>query len=169
MRLFFRLFLVLSIFFGLYTGFVFSSFMEGIVRGIFFGAISALILTVLNNRLAGNSSNGSSGVHQTRNVKLQLSYDKVFDICVESIKVIKNCKLEFESRSQGEIVAKAGMNWKTLGDVIEYKLNRTDNDLISIELSSRPSLRTTMVDYGKNRENVDKIVEYLNKYAVKNI
>jgi hypothetical protein len=105
------------------------------------------------------------GVHHVRNVELRLPYDKAFDLCIESLGLIKKCKIHNEDRSQGKIVAKAGMTWKTWGDVISFEVRRIGNDAIQVAVSSRPSVRTTLVDYGKNLENVETLVGFLNAHS----
>jgi len=104
------------------------------------------------------------GVHQVRNVELLLPYDKAFDLCVESLSLTKKCEIQDENRSQGKIFAKAGTTWKTWGDVISFEIRKTGNDRIQVEVSSRPAMSTTLVDFGKNLENVETIVGFLNAH-----
>ncbi len=170
-----KLFLATGIPFGIFMGIfnsfkygIFSSLVAGVVGGIFFGGFMSLILGFLHRRSIRRMSSGKSeeamGVHHVRNVELRLPYDKAFDLCIESLSLIKKCKIQNENRSQGKIVTKAGMTWKTWGDVISFEICKTGNDGIQVEVSSRPALRTTLVDYGKNLENVETIVGFLNAY-----
>lgn len=154
-----------------------SSFLYGIPSGlaigavsvIYFGGFMSLSLGFLHiksvERMALGKSAEAMGVHHVRNVELRLPYDKAFDLCIESLSLIKKCKIRNEDRFQGRIVAKAGMTWKTWRDTISFEVRKTGNGGIQIEVSSRPALRTTMVDYGKNLENVEKIVEFLNAHS----
>jgi hypothetical protein len=116
-------------------------------------------------RMALGKSAEAMGVRHVRNVELRLPYDEAFDLCIESLSLIKKCKIHNEDRVQGKIVAKAGMTWKTWRDVISFEVRKIGNDGIQIEVSSRPALRTTVVDYGKNLENVEKIVGFLNAHS----
>ena len=100
-------------------------------------------------------------VHHLRSIELQLPYDKAFNLCIESLSLIKKCKIQKENRSQGKIIAKAGMTWKTWGDVISFDMRKIDNNRTQVTVSSRPIVRTTLVDCGKNLENVEKIIRFL--------
>jgi hypothetical protein len=101
------------------------------------------------------------GVHHTRKVNLNLSYDEAYKACVESIHQIKKSKIVKEDPINGTVDAKAGISWKTFGDKISFKLKRLENDHTEVEFSSRPIIRTTLIDYGKNLRNVQIIENYL--------
>ncbi len=109
-------------------------------------------------------SKETMGVHHVRNIELQVSYDKVFDLCIESLNSVKRCKINKENRPQGKIDARAGMTWKTWGDVVSFDVRKIDSDRTQIEVSSRPVVRTTLVDYGKNLENVEKIIKFIKEH-----
>ena len=128
----------------------------------------SLILGFLHYRSVKRMSFGTSeeamGVHHVRNVELRLPYDKAFDLCIESLNLIKKCKIQKEDLSQGEIDARAGMTWRTFGDVISFEVRKIGDDRIQVEVSSRPAVRATLVDYGKNLENVEQIAGFLNAH-----
>src|SRR4030042_3387264 len=105
------------------------------------------------------------GGHHVRNVELRVPYDEAFDLCIESLNVVKRSKIQKENRSQGKIVARTGMTWRTWGDVISFAIRNPGNDGIQIEVSSRPALRWTLIDYGKNLENVELIIGFLNAHS----
>ncbi len=79
--------------------------------------------------------------------------------------MIKKCKIQKEDRYQGKIVARAGMTWRTWADVISFEVRKIGSDGIQVEVSSRPAVRTTLVDYGKNLENVEKIAGLLKAHS----
>lgn len=176
MNRYLKLFLATGIPFGIFM-IIFNSFQHGIssglvtgaVEGIFFGIFMSLVLGFMHSRSVKRMSSGESdeamGVHHVRNVELRLDYDMVFKLCIESLSRIKKCKIKNEDRSKGKLIAKAGMTWKTFGDVISFEIHKMGDDRIQVEVSSRPSLRTTLVDYGKNLENVERIVEFLNAHS----
>ena len=55
------------------------------------------------------------------------------------------------------------MSWKTWGYIISFEVRKIDNDRTQIKVSSRPAVSTTLVDYGSNLENVEKIISFLEK------
>lgn len=176
MNRYLKLFLGTGIPFGIFMG-ISNSFrygfpsglVEGLFAGIFFGGFMSLILGFLHSRSVKRMPSGKSeeamDVHHLRNVELWLPYDKVFNLCVESLRLIKKCKIQKEDISQGKIVAKASMTWKTWGDVISFDVRKIDNDRTQVIVSSRPAVRTTLVDYGKNLENVERISSFLKEQS----
>ncbi len=56
------------------------------------------------------------------------------------------------------------VSWKSWGEIIAFDIHKT-NDVIQVEISSRSVVHTTLVDYGKNLENVEKIVSFLKEHA----
>lgn len=98
---------------------------------------------------------------KVKSVELQMSFNDAFDLCVRSLSQIKRSKIKEKSRSQGRIVAKGGISIKSFGEVIEFKLKEISCDKTGIELSSRPTVPITLVDYGKNRANIEKLVTFL--------
>jgi len=175
MNRYLKLFLATGIPFGIFMGVFYSlryGFPEGLIAGLFaglfLGGFMSLILGFLHSRSVKRMPFGKSkeamDVHHVRNIELRVSYDKAFDLCIESLNLIKRCKIRKEDRSQGKVDARAGMTWKTLGDVISFDVRKIDNDRTQIEVSSRPAVRTTLVDYGKNLENVEKIIRFLKEH-----
>lgn len=101
------------------------------------------------------------GVHQVRNIELNLPYNKVFNLCIESLNLIKRCEIEEKDSSQGKIIAKVGVNWMTSGDIISFKIHKINDNKSQVEVSSKPRMPTVIIDWGKNLENVETISSFL--------
>ena len=84
---------------------------------------------------------------------------------MESLSSIRKCKIRNREFSQGKIVAKVGLTWKSWEDVVSVDVSKMDDDRTQVEVSSRPALRTALVDNGKNLENVQKIAKFLNAHS----
>ena len=106
-----------------------------------------------------------SSVHHSRKIVLHLSYDAAFKLCIASIGRIERSKITKEDRPNGKIDAKGGITWKTLGDKIEFNLTSLDEGCTEVEFSSRPAIRTTLIDYGKNLQNVQTIEHFLKEHG----
>jgi hypothetical protein len=76
------------------------------------------------------------------------------------LKTINRCRIISKSLDNGEIRARAGLNWKTWGDDIFFKLTHGTGSTVA-EISSRPSARSTMIDFGKNLDNIERIRRFL--------
>jgi hypothetical protein len=167
-----KIFLATGIPFGIFMAVLFSiiyginaGLPGGLISGLIFGFLMFIILGYLHNRavnkIAGDISYGSMGTCHAQNIELQLPYERAFDLCIRSLDLIGRCRVLEEDRSEGMIVARSSVNWKTWGDTISYDISRTDNDSTAVKVSSRPTSWSTLVDYGKNLENVKIIVSFL--------
>ncbi|MEW6715022.1 MAG: hypothetical protein AB1306_08040 [Nitrospirota bacterium] len=169
-----KIFLAGGIPFGLFTAVLFSylygmklGLSSGLVSGLIFGFIVFIILGFLHSRavekIAGDISEESMGTCQVRNMELPLPYDKTFDLCIQSLSLISRCRVKKEDRSQGKIMARSSVNWKTWGDTISFGITGISDEKTAVKVSSKPTARSTIVDYGKNLENVKTIISFLGK------
>ena len=55
------------------------------------------------------------------------------------------------------------MTSKTFGCVVSYEIKSIGERLTEIEVTSRPKIRTTLVDYGENLENVERLCKFLSE------
>lgn len=172
MNLYLKLFLFFFI--GTIVAVIIASFLIGYPEiGISFGIPFAFILSVISTLILGNlhtisvkklhsnSSKEALNVSHIQNIELPVPYGEVFDLCLESIKLIKSGKIKNKNRSEGIINAKVGLNWKTWGDKISFKLTNIGINRTRVEFSSKPVVPTTLVDYGKNLENIEIINNFL--------
>ena len=169
-----KIFLSGGITFGIFTAVLFSylygikvGLPGGLISGTIFGFVMFIILGFLHSRavekIAGDRSEGSMETNQVRNIELQLPYDRSFDLCIKSLGLISRCRIEEEDRSQGKILASSSINWKTWGDTISFDITGISNERTAVKISSRPTSWSTLVDYGKNLENVKTIVSFLER------
>lgn len=100
-------------------------------------------------------------VHQTKVVEIMMPYERAFELCVSSFRILKGAKVMKSNQPLGYIEALTGVSWKTWGDIISFRLQALDNDHTRIEVSSRPRYALQLVDYGSNLSNVEKISKFL--------
>lgn len=67
------------------------------------------------------------------------------------------------SENQNKINLSGSLSWWSYGEKIIVEFIKGNNGINQFNISSRPKLKTTMVDYGKNRENVEKIEQLILK------
>ncbi len=169
MNLYLKLFLAFGISVGILVG-VLNSFLigspmgliAGLIVALFAGGVSSIVVGYLHNRsvrrMPYGEPEGAMEVHHVRHVELRLPYDQAFDLCISSLNAVNKGRIRREDRPLGRIEAKGGMTWKSWGEVISFDLRRVDANRTRVEVSSKPVLRTTLVDLGKNLENVEKVV-----------
>jgi len=169
-----KIFLANGVPFGVFMGILFSSLYglnagltAGLMSGLIFGFLMFIILGFLHSRavrkISGGTAGASMGTSHERNIKLHLPIDKAFDLCIESLGMIGKCRVREQDRSRGRIIAGSPVNWKTWGDTISFDITAAGREETGVRISSRPTSRSTIVDYGKNLENVEKIVSFLKK------
>jgi hypothetical protein len=169
-----KIFMANGVPFGTFMGILFSSLygvnaglQGGLMSGLIFGFLMFIILGILHSRavrkISGATSVESLDTFQSRNIKLPLPFENAFDLCIESLSQIRGCRVQEQDRSRGKIIAKSPVNWKTWGDTISFNLAGTGNEKTDVMISSRPTSWSTIVDYGKNLENVERIISYLQR------
>lgn len=104
----------------------------------------------------------SKSVHQTRELELRLPDDKVFDLCMASLSLVRGM-VQQEERSMGRLVAKTGFSWKSNGEIIDFTLTKLEDEHTRVVISSKPAISITLVDWGRNKQNIERISEFLKK------
>lgn len=170
-----RLFLQTSIPFGLFMmiydfiayGISISGILSGVISGVVFGAIMTGVIGYWHIRSVKRKSSddyeNNYNVEQIKEIDLSISYDQAFKLCIESLDQLKKAKVEDKDYSQGWIIAKTGITWDTFGDTISFKLTEQEDCNTNIVISSKPT-HFQIADYGKNLDNVNKIISFLEKY-----
>ncbi|WP_273130964.1 hypothetical protein [Bacillus weihaiensis] len=74
---------------------------------------------------------------------------------------LHKAKVKEENLEKGFILVRTGINIRTWGEVIKVTVTSIENERTLVTIESKPIVITTMVDYGKNLENVKIISEYL--------
>lgn len=162
------LFLVMSIIYGagmalMLVGITESWLKYAIMSGLFFGLITTAILSLIqwiNLKRTGQSASIVK-VHNTLQLEIAASKQEAFGLCTHALQQVNKCSIEQSNFSLGRLTASAGMNWLTWGDEIELHIEETAHNQCVISLSSRPKVKTTLIDYGKNRDNIKRMVDFI--------
>ena len=141
----------------------------GTLMFVIFGSIAfvfSFIQVMWSKRIQPEKPEEAQKVRHVREIELQLPYNDAFNVCCESLASIQCCAIEKKDLSQGKIVAKAGTSLRSWGEVITFDIEQVDAWRTRVRVSSRSPLRTTIIDWGKNLENVQKIAQYLKEKGV---
>lgn len=167
-----RIFIFASIPFGIYMGSIgaiasgpWYGLLIGVGSGLFYGLFMALILGAMNQfltkQLKTDYNENLLGVHQVQLVTLKHSFEDAITACQSSLLELKYCTITHTDMELGVIHAQTKTTWKSFGEKIMLTVSTAEPDLCKITISSRPALKTTLVDYGKNVENVRSIINSL--------
>jgi hypothetical protein len=108
-----------------------------------------------------NIQNLLEGVHFVRRIEVPLTYSETFDLCIASVNALKKAKIETRDKMRGLVIARTGVSFKGMGEDITLNVKVVNDNTTKIEVSSKPVLRTTLADLGKNRENVELITDFI--------
>jgi hypothetical protein len=168
MKLIFKLFVCLSIPFGLFMGLLIgadSDFTTGVYygvrEGVFFGFFMAVTLAWLQRR-ATRKYGEVTPVQSLRIETLASSMPLVFDKSVEALEQF-GAQIKSQNESEGTIVARARASWKSFGELISIHIRQIGDANFEVIIESRPRFRGTIIDYGKGRENVEALAALLTK------
>jgi len=78
----------------------------------------------------------------------------------EEALIIAGAIINFRDSAAGRIAATVPMTFKSFGETVGVDISGTDGDVrVSIESTSR--LRTTLFDWRKNSENVERVASWI--------
>ena len=150
------------LFYGLPMG-IAGGFLTGLTAGTVLFFIMGPLHEMSVKKIAFDGSEGSTGVHHVREIEILMSFNESFDLCIRSLDLISRSRVKEKDRSGGRIIARAGLNWRTWGDTISFEISASGEGSSRIRVSSRPAARSTIVDFGKNLQNVNRIVSFLER------
>ncbi|RLE64609.1 MAG: hypothetical protein DRJ38_05180 [Thermoprotei archaeon] len=97
-----------------------------------------------------------------RVVELECPYDEAFNLCTLALNAVKGgAKILSRNKSTGLITTKTGATIYSWGEVITFNIRRVSDNRTRIEITSKPANIIQILDYGKNFENIEKIVAFL--------
>ena len=147
-----------------------SSVIADIIIGGIYGLLMTLVLGGLHRlkvrSLSDKRSKHNLDVVQQGTLLLALPYERAWDLCVQALGTLPRSTIEDADRAAGKQVARIGMSWSSWGEQITCDLKAVDAHTTQLTLVSRPTLKTTLLDYGKNLQNVEQIRTYLAPYRV---
>lgn len=174
MRIYIEIFLVIFAIFTIVTtstyiieygfsGEIFSWLWDDILiaAGLSFLITSLHYLAV--RRLPYKKTKGSLDVFQLRKMTIPLPYSDSMKRCIASLETIGDVRIMEVSYTNGKIIAMVPASWKTLGQVISFKVSESSGSHSNIEVFSKPAFTIIRADFGKNLDNVEKIVAFLEK------
>lgn|SRR5690554_3880608 len=133
---------------------------------LFFGVTMSLILVSFHRYRLKKSgvqeiSDQNLGVSQKKDIKSELSKSEL----IEKLKtdpIIGKMKM---TETENGILLNTGMTWKSWGEEIKIIQKANEECGFDYRIISRPKLITTLVDYGKNLENVNRIENVIKNIA----
>jgi hypothetical protein len=166
-RFFFRTFVFCGFFFGLFQAAaslfegktVAAATIVGIITGSFFGLMMAVTMTPFLARQLRRRGFDLDGelpdVDARETVAVPLPPDAALERCRAALDQLRVRTVRTDPAS-AMVRGRVPMTWATWGERIECRVHPAEQGS-RVEIRSRPVLRTTLVDFGRNRENVERV------------
>ncbi|WP_077211930.1 hypothetical protein [Bacillus dakarensis] len=138
----------------------------GVIAGLLFGACIAIGLVTINYLFTKSAGEGlDSSVNREKEIEVHLNYNHAFEVCKSSISALRNAKIMNIDYREGIIHVRTAANFRTLGEQIILSVQEISDEVCKIHLQSKPAYPTTVVDYGKNIENIKLLTSYFEQQA----
>ena len=129
---------------------------------LFFGFWMASFFTYFTKR-----THKKKGITKLTNEILSVNQltEIISDLSIkELIEKLKNDTI-FKAMNMKEIdngiIIKSGISLKSWGEKIQITETKNDKEKRTLIISSKPKLKTTLVDFGQNKENIDRVVKLI--------
>lgn len=81
---------------------------------------------------------------------------------IHKLQASKDFKIISSTNDKNSIELKSGLSFESWGEKIEIETIKNENNVFTYLIKSKPIIEYTLADYGKNKENVDKIINIIN-------
>jgi hypothetical protein len=136
------------------------------ILGIIVSALSmALILGILHYlsvRKISQSQQFDLSPIQHRVLVLKSNSTNIFENCVVILQKFPARIIE-NNAMKNYITARTNMSWKSWGDNIRIDVIQVDDISTQVKITCRPSLKTTLVDFGINYKNAEKLLSLISE------
>lgn len=136
--------------------------------GLFFGVFMGLAITALHwwrvKQAGFDPATVSANVDVRERVCLPLPLDQALELCRSAVRRVPGATDIRVNAAAATVEARVGMTLMSQGQRIECRVAPAGGTA-EVSIRSRPSLRTAIIDYGKNHENVHRIRTQLLAHA----
>jgi uncharacterized protein (DUF1499 family) len=140
----------------------------GLSAGLFFGLFLAAFVTAAHHwrlkKTGMNPATTDTRVDVQERITLPLPSDQALALCRSAVTQVPRASDVQVDAAAAMVAARVGMSWASFGEHIECRVTPAEGAAV-VSIRSRPVLATTLVDYGKNRENVERIRAYMARRA----
>jgi len=159
-------FIATSVPYGIFTYYLEYSDYNGneilwkpVISAVFFGLLMAFFFILMQKKRLKKA-----GYPKLTNDLLKLKQEKTIEAYLtkeELINLLKNSndfkKCKYKS-NLNSIIMRKKMSWFSWGEKITITFTKADN---KIKIESKPSMPTTLIDYGVNIENIDNVIKVI--------
>lgn len=98
-------------------------------------------------------------------ITVPLPMAEAYQRSLSATDALKRAKVDQSDEQAGVVELKVGISFKSWGERVRIELSPEGEGSTRAHVASRAALKTTMADYGKNRDNVQRVTEWLRSGA----
>jgi hypothetical protein len=122
------------------------------LAGLPFGISFSALMTLLHRRMGGGERTKAQDT-----VELPIDLDDAFQLCrAASVETLGKAKVRTSDERERRLELTTRPTFTSWGERIELQVDGVDGTA-TVTVSSRPSFTATLVDYGRNRRNVEQL------------
>jgi hypothetical protein len=159
-----------ALIFGIFRSIKAGSF-SGLIDGILFGLLLAMVLVpiIVSLDILQRFKNYRKyqrvdfNVNQARRLLIKDEYNLIFNNLCNFLKDRKEFSIYNKDLEKGIIKADVKKSWKSFGEKLQLRLWKGSEGKVYVEITSKPKIVLTMIDYAKNFENIESIFTQLKR------
>jgi hypothetical protein len=142
----------------------------GALGGLFFGIVMSAVLGTWQWRAAARRRRATDpaapdavdvGVHRRSTVRVEVPAAEILRRSGDVAGVLRRAKVTAVEEADRIVMLRVGMSWRSWGERVELRLHPQSPSVTDVIVTSRPVFPWTLVDYGVNAGNVERVLEWL--------
>ncbi|MCE9635535.1 MAG: hypothetical protein K8T90_07510 [Planctomycetes bacterium] len=128
-----------------------------VLAGATFGIAMTVILGTMHRAGARLPSGALADVHQSEAFNVQGNLACTTEAAVQALAQLRVTPAREASGDVVVLEGRTSTSWRSWGEIVRIELGPPLDDVVPVHVTSRPTWRTTIADYGKNLANVATI------------
>lgn len=146
--------------------FVIIAIVFGLLFGVVLGGVLSAVQWWMGRRAEGQGGTAAQGGARAhagaqRSLVVEAPLEDAYRRCLEVTEALRKAEVAEADRGTATIEVRTGTSWKSWGERVTLHLSDEGSGRTTVSITSRPSVRTTIFDYGKNRDNVARVADWL--------
>jgi hypothetical protein len=146
----------------------------GAVAGLFFGILMSAVLGRWQSRAADRRRRLTDpaapdavdvGVHRRSTVRVEVPAAEILRRSSDAAGVLRRGRVTAVEEADRIVKLRVGMSWRSWGERVVLRLHPQTPSVTDVTVTSRPVFPWTLVDYGRNADNVERMLEWLRALA----
>lgn len=147
-----------------------ENFQQGLIAGTLamlgWGALMIITIAPLSLFATRKLTDEQSQPEQTLELKVAMSLPSVSGLIKKALSNLSFVHSIAVNEEEGTITAKTRMSLVSFGEKITIKATKEEQESVLVKISSKPVVKFTAIDYGKNYKNIEALCSMLKSLGV---